>query len=207
MRSILFAAVLLVGVGCASAPVASSRMQAVTATWMLRTPFGSGSAVVIRCTPEGEGWRITALTAKHVMHLHQIKGFTMVLKQSGANIPGGTIVALHPTRDIALISFYHTEPVPVIRIASAPPIVLDPITVVGFAGGRGNRWISEGIICGDTRCTAPVAPGDSGGAVMNAAGELVGIVSGVNVLRNGAHVPHHHHYCPTYPMREWIAEH
>lgn len=208
MRRLLILALLcMAGGGCTTAPVAYSRAHAVVTVWMMRTTFGSGSAVVIDCRPTDTGYRVTALTAKHCLRLRDINGFTIMLQQGAQALAGGEVVAMHPQHDVALVAFASPDPVPVVRLATVAPSVLDRLTVVGYAGGRGNRWVAEGVACDEHRGTTPVAPGDSGGAVLNAAGELVGVISGVNRLRSGEHVNHHLHLEPIGRLREWLAGH
>ncbi len=207
MRWLLLIA-LWCGGGCASAPVVYSRVTAVVSVWQLRTTFGSGSASVIACDPHEDGYRVVAVTAKHVLHLREINGFMLMLhQQNGPTLVGGKVLAVHPSEDVALVEFFALEPVPVIRVAGGPVEVMDELTVVGYAGGQGLRWISEGLACDPERATCVVAPGDSGGAVVNAAGELVGVVSGVSQLRTGQVITHHLKFVAVHPLREWLTRH
>src|SRR5512132_4179834 len=96
------------------------------------------------------------------------------------------LVARDPDVDLALLSIEATDLTP-LRPASVPPRVGEMVFAFGHPWGQRNT-VTRGIVSalvsahnrrGDTlpvvRSDAPLAPGNSGGPLVNAKGEVVGI--------------------------------
>ena len=98
----------------------------------------------------------------------------------------GTVVRWDEAWDLAALVIWKPEATP-IPIAAAPPAIGDPLTIAGF--GRGTYRAETG------RCTEYLSPatgyarefvelaatarqGDSGGPILNAQGELAGVLFG-----------------------------
>jgi putative serine protease PepD len=122
-----------------------------------------------------------------------------------AVIPAGTneavpasLVGLDPQHDLALLQVDENVNMPPVTFAPQPPAVGDEVVAVGFALGMGGSpSVSEGIVSGlgrtfSTRAPdgtpltysdmvqtdAPISSGDSGGPLLNSAGQVAGIIEG-----------------------------
>lgn len=150
----------------------------------------------------------TLLTAYHVV------------EDSGSNLncrtvyfgvePGGAeyeleLVGFDAYFDLAVLSATVSEPVPYIPLARSIPSVGTGVVAIGnsrgdFLEARSGRVTRLGVQAGradfadDTiELTAALAPGDSGGPVLNADGEAIGVVSYIsfnpNSLDSDSYVP------------------
>lgn len=150
---------------------------------VLRVNDGQGSAVALTST-----W---ALTAKHVAPIYSIDGW-----------PALEVIE-HPDLDLALV---RVEPQPwaTARLADEPSAMGERLQARGYAVGQLWLTITDGRQSDEPDAmSAGVAWGMSGGAVLNEAGELVGIVHGV-VGRHGIPIMPLAKYVPVVGLRSWI---
>lgn len=130
----------------------------------------SGSGAVV------SGNRI--LTAAHVLD----KGLSYEVVFCDESVIAGSVVNLNTANDIGVLRVNSIPSgVTVLKVAEKAPEDGTKIEVCGF-GARGplrhfsgRTWISSEDNLG---CDTYVIQGDSGGAVLNESGEIVGIVSG-----------------------------
>jgi S1-C subfamily serine protease len=99
------------------------------------------------------------------------------------------LVGFDAFRDLALLKAVGVEDVPFLPLAAATPRVGSEVVAIGnsrrdFLQGRAGevrrlnvRAIQTSFADGTFELSAALAPGDSGGPVVNAAGEAVGVVS------------------------------
>jgi len=151
-------------------------------------PLGAGTGMVL--TADGE-----ILTNNHV-----VDGASSIQ----VTIPGhgsstATVVGVDPTDDVALLQLNSASGLATVTLGDSSTVqVGDPITAIGNAFGRGgpptattgtvaavHRSITARDPSGDSserlddviQIAADVHPGDSGGAVLNAQGQVVGIIT------------------------------
>ena len=160
--------------------------QQVLGTDGLR-PLGAGTGMVL--TADGE-----ILTNNHV-----VDGASSIQ----VTIPGhgsstATVVGVDPTDDVALLQLNSATALPTVTVGDSSTVqVGDPITAIGNAFGRGGQptattgtvaAVHRSITARDPsgsserlndviQIAADVHPGDSGGAVLNAEGQVVGIIT------------------------------
>jgi S1-C subfamily serine protease len=151
-------------------------------------PLGAGTGMVL--TADGE-----ILTNNHV-----VEGASSIQ----VTIPGhgsstATVVGVDPTDDVALLQLNSASGLATVTLGDSSTVqVGDPITAIGNAFGRGgpptsttgtvaavHRSITARDPSGNNserlddviQIAADVHPGDSGGAVLNAQGQVVGIIT------------------------------
>jgi S1-C subfamily serine protease len=165
------------GPGLAAVPEVAARLQPSVVTVLVAG--GNGSGVVY--TADG-----LILTNEHV-----VRGNTsvQVAFADGQRVPGA-VTATDPVTDLALVQADRQE-LPAATFQSQLPEVGSLAVVIGSPLGFQNT-VTAGIISGLHReipgsaaqsqalvdliqTDAPISPGNSGGAVVNAAGEVVGI--------------------------------
>jgi S1-C subfamily serine protease len=158
-------------------------------------PEGAGSGMVLTATGE-------VLTNNHV-----VKGAWKI----EATVPGGetytaSVVGVDPTRDVALLQLADASGLATITPGDASTVSLgDQVAGVGNALGRGGAPdVATGVVTGLDRSitaqapggsaekltgliqtNAHIQPGDSGGALVNAQGQVVGMVTAGNAIQSG----------------------
>lgn len=137
---------------------------------------GVGTAFVV----DREGW---LLTAAHVARRAQ----RLEVVLPGREPLPARLVGYDARRDVAVLRVTPPAPLPALEIAIDAPRVGDPVVVIGTPRGRPGV-MSTGVVAAVpvslpgmardvlVRLTARVAPGNSGGPVLNAAGGVVGLV-------------------------------
>lgn len=194
--------------------VAFDAKTAVGSTVSLKSSIGSfGSGIVIHCTPVLDAedptnitFLIHILTADHVVSFADvIDDFEIRALHGEDDLGPCDVVARSDEEDAALLSVSITYPIKPIMFALHPPEVLDVLYSVGYSGGKDEVWIGVGVYSGDVRSTAPVAPGDSGGAVLNGEGRLVGIIVKMGVWKSMP-IDHHAIFVPIEDVMVWIYE-
>lgn len=133
---------------------------------------GVGSAFVVSAA-DGSSLLITNY---HVVEDDWQDGRRQVrLRQEGKELDG-TINRVNEANDLAVITV--NEALPALRKATAEPSVGDAVLVLGAPLGLGGS-VSNGIVSalrnGQIQFSAPIAPGNSGGPLVNLRGEVIGV--------------------------------
>jgi serine protease Do len=137
--------------------------------------WGVGSGVVV-----GEGRVLT--------NAHNVRGSHVTVTFADGHTAEGTVAGHDIDGDLAVIEV-ETGQAPALAWATDAPAVGTPVFALANPGGRGLRatfgFVSgvdrafrgpRGLrITGSLEHTAPLLPGSSGGPVLNAAGQLLGI--------------------------------
>jgi S1-C subfamily serine protease len=124
-----------------------------------------------------------------VTNYHVVKDGKISAKIGPLTIPVA-VENTDTTNDLASLSFEGKAAVTGLKLASALPKPGERVYVIGNPAGLENT-ISEGLISGIRsveersllQLTAPISPGSSGSPVVNAAGEVVGVI--VSTLESG----------------------
>ena len=138
--------------------------------------WGAGSGVVL-----GEGQILT--------NAHNVRGDQMTVTFADGRTAEGSVAARDIDADMAVLSV-DTAAVPALPWAGGSPAEIGtPVFALASPGGRGLR-VTFGFVSGIERTfrgprgrritgsiehTAPLLPGSSGGPLLNAGGELLGI--------------------------------
>jgi serine protease Do len=137
--------------------------------------WGAGSGIVL-----GEGQVLT--------NAHNVRGSNVTVTFADGHTAEGTVAGTDIDGDLAVIQV-ETGQAPALAWATDAPAVGTPVFALANPGGRGLR-VTFGFVSGVDRTfrgprglritgslehTAPLLPGSSGGPVVNAAGQLLGI--------------------------------
>ncbi|HVC99923.1 MAG TPA: trypsin-like peptidase domain-containing protein [Candidatus Dormibacteraeota bacterium] len=189
------------GIGQASAVATQVEPAIVDINTVFRSASGSGTAA-------GTGIILTA-NGEILTNNHVVEGATSIT----IDIPGHSgsypaqVLGVDPTADVALIQVAGVSGLPTATLAGSATLRTDQsVVAVGNAGGVGGTpSVSQGSIValgqsitatGDgtpeqltdlIQSNATIAPGDSGGALVNSAGQVVGMITaGQTNSRGGA---------------------
>ncbi len=124
-----------------------------------------------------------------ITNLHAVTGGTVYLEQGGLRVPG-TIEARDPANDLALIKVNIDISAKPLSFAANAPSVGDTVMIISNPEGL-ERSLTTGIVSGVRelnarkllQITAPIAPGSSGGPVLNSRSEAIGVT--VSTIRDG----------------------
>lgn len=162
-----------------------------------RTGKGDGSGIVL--STDG-----LILTNAHVISVADRGGDIRVFFRDGTEATA-TVVGQDPTTDIAVIRVKTTKDLQPIRFGTAKDLVVgQPVVAIGSPLGLAGT-VTEGIVSALNRpvraggsdsdqstvidaiqTDAAINPGNSGGALVNMAGELVGVNSAIASLGAGS---------------------
>jgi len=180
---------------CAVTPVANQVLPSVvTIAATGASGSGTGSGEVIR----SDGY---ILTNNHVISIAANGGSVEVLFSDGETVPA-TITGRDPQTDLAVLKIQPTEHMKVITLGSSSSVVVgQPVVAIGAPLGLSGT-VTSGIVSaldrtvqvpGDNdslalllsalQTDAAINPGNSGGALVDCAGQLVGVPTA------GAQVP------------------
>ena len=144
----------------------------------------------------GSGFFISAdgqvMSAYHVV---RGGGGVRVVTSDGSRLPA-TVVGFDEFRDVALLQVEADEPRDFLPLETTTPTFGEDVLAIGNSRGqfnapRSGRVTALGQTLGASfpedliAMTVPLAPGDSGGPVLNAQGEVIGVVTAVSVSRAG----------------------
>ncbi|HZU16278.1 MAG TPA: serine protease [Candidatus Dormibacteraeota bacterium] len=145
-----------------------------------------GSGMVL--TPSGE-----VLTNAHVVE----RGFAITAAVPGSATPHPVaILGMDLAADVALVRVLGASGLPTVRVAGSPQVpVGEEVAAVGYPQGRTSLSVARGRVVGQGRTVvvsgenglqglhgvlqidAPVAPGDSGSALADSSGQVVGMIT------------------------------
>jgi S1-C subfamily serine protease len=168
---------------------------------VFQTASGSGTAA-------GTGIILTS-TGEVLTNNHVVAGATSITVQIAgrAGTYSATVMGVDPTADVALIQISGVSGLPTATIADSSTLQAgESVVAIGNAGGAGGApSVTQGAIValgqsitatdgasseqltGMIQIDATIAPGDSGGALVNSAGQVVGMITaGQSTSRNGA---------------------
>jgi serine protease Do len=115
-----------------------------------------------------------------VTNNHVVRGNRLVqVKISTGSTYSGRVLAVDRRNDLALVQIQPQEKLPVIRLAQASAKVGQRVYAIGNPFGL-DRTLTVGTLSriapnGDLQTDAALNPGNSGGPLLNSAGELLGI--------------------------------
>lgn len=174
----------------ASSPSTSSSMeiadtpqaQAAQFVWHLRFGNAGGSAVAYHSYQHEGKYHTLWLTAKHCVDSKEPYGFLTPSIGKAWLVPFH-VVARHPLADLAVLESTSDFCIRTVKISQSVPKFGEKLFVAGWTLGKG-LFLHVGFQTSQVyRCSATIAPGDSGGAVLNTEGELVGIVVATGYLK------------------------
>jgi S1-C subfamily serine protease len=146
--------------------------KVVNSVFTVRTSKAIGSAFAFRSTGSAT-WLVTNF---HVVADDFNAGVRAVDVVRGMETYSGTITAVDEARDLAAIRVPFA--VPSIARSAHPVAVGQPVLVVGAPLNLGQT-VTTGVVSalrdGQIQFSAPVSPGNSGGPVVDANGEVVGV--------------------------------
>jgi len=137
--------------------------------------WGAGSGIVL-----GEGRVLT--------NAHNVRGSKVTVTFADGHTADGTVTGTDVDGDLAVVEV-ETGQAPALSWAADAPAIGTPVFALANPGGRGLR-VTFGFVSGVERTfrgprgrriigslehTAPLLPGSSGGPVLTAAGQLLGI--------------------------------
>jgi serine protease Do len=154
-----------------------------------RLAEGAGSSVVGIGHRWGAGSGIVLGEGRVLTNAHNVRGDQVPVAVAGGRTVEGTVTARDIDADVAIIEA-DTGEAPALPWADGGPVsVGTPVFALANPGGRGLR-VTFGFVSGVDRAfrgprgrritgsvehTAPLLPGSSGGPIVNAAGQLLGI--------------------------------
>jgi len=154
-----------------------------------RLAAGAGSSVVGIGQRWGAGSGIVFSEGRVLTNAHNVRGDEVTVTFAGGRTAQGTVVARDIDADLAVIDT-DTGDTPVLPWADGTAVGIgSPVFALSNPGGRGLR-VTFGFVSGVDRAfrgprgrritgsvehTAPLLPGSSGGPIVNAAGQLLGI--------------------------------
>ncbi|HEX3424938.1 MAG TPA: trypsin-like peptidase domain-containing protein [Acidimicrobiales bacterium] len=141
--------------------------------YTISTPDGLGSGWVVNSS----GGSSAIVTDYHVISdvMSGSGAHTVQVKQNSTTMTG-TIAKVDAGDDLALITV--KSPLTPLTRAPATPMIGDEVLVVGSPLGLSGT-VSNGIVSsfrnGLIQFSAPISPGDSGGPVVDSAGQVIGV--------------------------------
>jgi S1-C subfamily serine protease len=166
-------------------------------------PLGAGTGMIL--TSSGE-----VLTNNHVVA--GASSIRVSIEGRSAAVPA-QVIGVDPTDDVALLQLQGVSGLPTVKIGDSSALqVGDPVTAIGNAFGRGGpptvttgsvtaldrsivarnpsnpRGVDAEHLTGVIQTDAEIHPGDSGGALIDASGEVVGIIT-AGPSSDGANAP------------------
>jgi putative serine protease PepD len=148
---------------------------------LLAGPF-QGSAFVL----SSDGEDSLLVTNFHVVRSVWTAGAREVVIRDGGRSLNGTITTVRPGADLAVVRV--AAPLPALEPSQAQPELGQPVVAVGSPygyGGTASTGIVSGVRGSWVQFSAPVSPGSSGGPVLDADGQVIGVAA-AKVVGHGA---------------------
>ena len=156
--------------------------EAIRAFVTLGTPRGSGSGSII----SSNGLILT--------NAHVVRGAKEVTVQANnGNTYAGTVVSVDEGNDLALVQLNTRDSLPTVRIGNVNNLrvgqqVFAIGTPFGFTGTLTTGIISRLAPNGDIQTDAAINQGNSGGPLLNAQGELIGVNKSIYNPNGGGNI-------------------
>jgi len=141
-----------------------------------------GSAFVL----SSDGEDSLLVTNFHVVRSVWTAGARGVVVRDGDRSLNGTITTVRPGADLAVVRV--AGPLPTLEPSQSQPRLGQPVIAVGSPygyGGTASTGIVSGVRGSWVQFSAPVSPGSSGGPVLDADGQVIGVAA-AKVLGPGA---------------------
>ena len=151
---------------------------------------GAGASVVGVGQRWGVGSGVVLGAGRVLTNAHNIRGSHVTVTFADGHTAEGTVAGTDVDGDLAVVEV-ETGQAPALTWAAEAPAIGTPVFGLANPGGRGLR-VTFGFVSGIDRSfrgprglritgslehTAPLLPGSSGGPVLNAAGQLLGIIT------------------------------
>ena len=204
----IIAASLLALAGCASTPAGSSEhLEPASRVWRVTKVSTGARACGLPYTQQRQQdgrWRVLFLTARHFTEgLDTSTRYTADHTGTARFLVDGRELSVHGSKDAAVLTFLSSRPLPLVRLSYRDLRFGERIYVAGYGGPQGKLWISQGLVSGPDRCTAPIYFGDSGGAVIDQSGHVLGIIVSMEASLYGP-ISHHCRLVPMHHVRRWL---
>ncbi|MFB3738038.1 MAG: S1C family serine protease [Candidatus Velamenicoccus archaeovorus] len=189
------------GRGPRSASVATDARDAVVTITTFRRVFGPGTVTGgTELQPLGAGTGMILTSSGEVLtNNHVIDGAFSIR----VSVPGrstaypASVLGVSPTQDVALIQLQGASGLPTVTLGDPSTVTVgDQVVAIGNALGRGASTTTTGTISGLDRSItarnptgqpehlsgliqtdAPIVPGDSGGALVDTSGDVIGMIT------------------------------
>lgn len=139
--------------------------------WQIFTATGRASAVPVAVE---EGMLIFVTAA----HVGTPDGSWTLKDRHGDVLEPVVHIEVHPTEDVRLIAVpVPANPPTLVPLAQDDPSFGDTVYGAGWGGGW-YLWLTKGIVSSPNHATTQTAAGDSGGALLDPSGRLVGVLVG-----------------------------
>ncbi len=159
-------------------PAAIAR-HALPSVFQVTAGRASGTAFAMARSSDGGTY---LLTNEHVVEDVRTGGSVRLSREGTRRT--ATLQAVNPRGDVALLRV--SRPLPLLRLATAPPVAGEPIVVVGAPVGLEDTVTSgvvskirpiQGRLQRYIQFDAAINPGNSGGPVLDAGGRVVGLAT------------------------------
>ena len=156
-----------------------------------RRPRGLGSGVIV----ERDGDTYYVLTNDHVV----ANGDNIQVSLDDRREFDAELIGNDPRKDLAMVAFEHEEDIPIVRLgdsdalavgdwvlAVGSPFGLQSTVTAGIVSAVGRRGGPQGNISDFIQTDAAINQGNSGGALVNLRGEVVGINTWITSQTGGS---------------------
>lgn len=130
------------------------------------------------------------MTNYHVVRRLTRNDALFVKMQDGQRYPGRVVASDRPN-DLALIQLQMASGLPTVPVAAmTAPVIGEAVCAIGSPFGRAGTITSGQLVRvlanGDLQSNVEIQPGNSGGPLINARGEMIGVNKGVARSRRGS---------------------
>lgn len=174
--------------------------------WELKCLVGAGTASPVLSAPMDSGeFLVLFLTCKHVLRKAPIWQADLHGEDTLRN---GTVFAIHPTEDIALVAFISSHAIETVTLDKRQPRFGERVWTVGYPAAQGIH-LSMGLVSAPDRSSAPIFFGNSGGPVIDSGGRVIAVARALTLGQLGPAVvpiPHMMWMIPIFEISDWLTQ-